>query len=254
MQMNRLLEIIRETDAIFFDDVLRMDVKEKGDADFVTRADIEISNYLHRRLAEEFPEVGFLSEEETMAVDVTGDYWILDPIDGTTNFMHGLALSAVSLGYCSGGEVTAGVIYIPYAKELYWAEKGKGAFCNGEPIACSKHTKLSDCLGLYEFNAYFKNEKDAALAYAEKIYLACQDIRTLGSAAVELAYVACGKADVFFGRYLKPWDYAAGLAIIREAGGSLSEPDGTLHIAQRNRNIIATNGAVHEAFAALIRG
>jgi len=252
MNMELLLKIVKETDAIFFDERLRADVKKKGDADFVTRADCEISEYLHRRLSEEFPGVDFLSEEGNTAMETGRDYWILDPIDGTTNFMHGLGFCAISLGLYSGGDVTAGVIYLPYTNQLFWAQKGEGAYLNGDRIFCSRHTKLSDCVGLLELNAYFKNDADAALEHARRLYLHCQDFRTFGSAAAELAYIASGQADVFLGRYLKPWDYAAGLCIVREAGGVVSGIDGDLDLSRWNVHVLASGAAVFDELRELM--
>lgn len=251
--MEHLLRIVKETDAIFFDDRLRADVKKKGDADFVTRADCEISAYLHRRLGEEFPGVGFLSEEGDTAMEEGKDYWILDPIDGTTNFMHGLGICSISLALCSGGDVTAGVIYLPYEERFFWAQKGMGAYLNGTPISCSQQTKLSDCLALFEWNAYRKEEVAEATEHARRIYLRCQDVRTLGSAAAELAYIASGQADVFFGRYLKPWDYAAGLCIIREAGGVVGGIDGALDLSKWDEHVLASGAFVFEDFRELLR-
>ena len=253
MNMELLLKIVKETDAIFFDENLRADVTKKGEADFVTRADYEISEYLHRRLTEEFPAVGFISEEGDTEIDKSKDYWILDPIDGTTNFMHGLSFCAVSLGLYSRGDFEAGIIYIPYTNELFWAEKGKGAYLNGKPIRCSQSKRLSDCIGILEFNPYFKNDYRAAMDHALKIYQSCQDIRTFGSAAVELAYIASGQADVFFGRYLKPWDYAAGLCIIREAGGMMTDLNGEVHIEMLNAHMVATSAGVYHEFCALLK-
>ena len=250
MNIKDVIKIVLETDRIFFDEKLRNDVSEKGKFDYVTRADIEISSYLHNRLKEEYPETGFFSEEEKEA-EKGNEYWILDPIDGTTNFMHGLSMSALSLGYCLDGEVVAGIIYIPYTKELFWAEKGKGAFLNDKQIYCTKKEKLEECLGILELNAYFKNDYESALSHSEKIYLNCQDIRTFGSVAVDLAYLACGRADVFLGRYLKPWDFAAGMIIIGEAGGKLSGLSGEADINVLNQHIAATNGKVHEKFLEL---
>jgi len=251
--MKKIIDIILETDKIFFDDDKRRDVAKKGDADYVTRADKEISSYLHRRLKEEFPDADFMSEEEEIHIDKNRDYFILDPIDGTTNFMHGISLSAVSLGLCRGGEVVAGVIYIPYAKEIFYAEKGKGAYLNGKRIECSKNDELAESLGLLEFNSYFKNDYKEATEHARKIYCKCQDIRVFGCAAADMAYIACGRADVFLGRYLKPWDYAAGLIIVREAGGIVSEIDGEIDITKMNRHIIASNSFVYEKFLSLIK-
>ena len=250
MNIKDIIEIVLETDKIFFDEKLRSDVSEKGKFDYVTRADIEISHYLHKRLKERFPEVGFFSEEEKI-FEKGKKYFILDPIDGTTNFMHGLSLSALSLGYCDDGEILAGVIYIPYTKELFWAEKGKGAYLNGKQIKCSRHSKLSECLGILELNAYFKDDYKSALSHSKKIYLNCQDIRTFGSVAVDLAYLASGRADVFLGRYLKPWDFAAGMIILSEAGGKLSGLNKKADINELNQHIIASNTNVYDEFLKL---
>lgn len=251
MDLQKVIEIVRETDKIFFDNKLRENVREKGKYDYVTAADTGISEYLHRRLKEEFPNVGFKSEEEKIFENCR-EYWILDPIDGTTNFMHRIGQSAVSLGFCSGGELQAGIIYVPYTKEFFWAEKGRGAFLNGKPIHCSKNARLCDCLGEIEPNAYFKNECDEAIEQIRKIYLSCQDVRVIGSAAVGLAYVACGKLDVFLGRYLKPWDFAAGYVIVSEAGGQVTTPDGQADINVVNQHIVATNRYVHKEFLRLL--
>lgn len=253
MDIQKLIAIVKETDSIFFDESLKKDVTQKGVSDYVTGVDKGISDYLCQRLKEEFPDVGFISEEEEYEFSADKSYWILDPVDGTTNFMHQLKLSAVSLGYYEGGEIKAGVIYNPDSKELFWAEKGKGAYLNGERIYCSTHSKLEDCLGILEFNPYFKEDSKAALEHASKIYSACQDIRTFGSAAVELSYIACGRCDVFLGRYLKPWDFAAGAVIIKEAGGILSDLDGEIHIDKLNQHIVASNSLVYHDFVNLIK-
>jgi len=251
MNMDTVLQIVKETDRIFFNDTLRNDISLKGAFDLVTRADIEISDFLHQRLQEVFPEVGFVSEEDAKTSEKS-EYWILDPIDGTTNFTRQLGLSAVSLGFCSHGELTAGVIYVPYTKELFWAEKGKGAFLNGERIFCNRKTALSDCLGLLEFNVYFKNDAVAALEHAGKIFSNCQDIRTFGCAAISLAYVACGRADLFLGRYLKPWDYAAGLVIVSEAGGIVTNLDRDIEITRLNQHILAVCSDMYEPALSMI--
>ncbi len=253
MDIQKLIAIVKETDNIFFNDNLKNDVTKKGAADYVTGVDKGISEYLHRRLYEEFPEVGFISEEEDYEYTEGKSYWILDPVDGTTNFMHQLKLSAVSLGYYEDGEVKAGVIYNPDQNEIYWAEKGKGAYLNGERIYCNTANKLEDCLGVLELNPYFKGDSEAALSHAEKIFLSCKDLRTFGSSAISLAYIACGKCDVFLGRYLKPWDFAAGVVIVKEAGGNVSDLNGKIHIDKLNQHIVATNTAVYDDFVKLMK-
>jgi len=246
--INKIVRIVKETDSLFFDIQMRNNVSKKGDFDFVTEADKNISTFLHKRLKEEFPGVGFMSEEEKSDIEKFDKYWILDPIDGTTNFMRNIPLCAISLALCENGIIKSGVIYIPYLNEIYYAERGRGAFLNGEKIKCSKADNLLDCLALYEFNAYFKNLSDEAMDYAKKLYTLCQDIRTFGSAAAQMAFVACGRADVFIGRSLKPWDYAAGIVIIEEAGGKVTAVDGDIDIKVLNRNIAATNKMVHKRF------
>lgn len=253
MDIEKLVNIVRETDKIFFDEKLRGDVKEKGQFDFVTRADIGISDYLHARLKDEFPQIGFMSEEEKVSDLANGEFWILDPIDGTTNFMHQIDPSAVSLGLCSAGEIVAGVIYIPSKNEMFSATKGKGAFLNGKPIKVSENSNLLNSLAAIELNVYFKNDVDSAMDHARKIYLNCQDVRVYGCAAASIAYVACGKLDVFLGRYLKPWDYAAGLCIVKEAGGRVGDLSGKIDIQTLNRHILATNGFVYNEFEKLIK-
>ena len=253
VDLDFLIAIVKETDEIFFDEKLRGDVFVKGDSDFVTRADLAISEYMKKRLTEEFPDIGFISEEEEMHAEEGKSYWILDPIDGTTNFMHAMPVCGLSLGLYEGGDITLGVIYAPYTQELFWAQKGKGAYLNGKRISCSQHEKLSDCIGALEYNAYYKNDYKAAFEQAKNIFFACQDIRTIGSATMELAYVACGRLDAFLGRYLKPWDYAAAKILIEEAGGKLSDLGGEIRLLELKRHIVATNANVHEEFLQLLK-
>ena len=252
--LETLKQIVLETESIFFNDTYRRDVKIKGESDFVTRADLEISSFLHNKLKEAFPEISFVSEEENTKVELGRDYFILDPINGTTNFMYQIPLCGISLGLLQNGEITAGIIYLPYAKELFWAEKGKGAFLNGEQIFCNSPEKLSDCLGFIELNPYFREDKDQALRHAEKIFCNCRDLRTIGCAAASLAYVACGRADVFLGRYLKPWDYAAGKIIVEEAGGKVTDLNGSFHPEILNSHIVATCDTAYNQFLKEIKG
>ncbi len=252
MDIRDIIPILYETDEILAQPEYRIDVRQKGDADFVTRADLEISHYLHRRLGEVAPDVGFFSEEETPG-DLGSKYWILDPIDGTTNFVHDLRLSAISLGYCENGEVTAGIIYVPYTRELFWAQKGKGAYLGGTPLHVTSPARLKDCLCLMELNGYYKSESDASLGEAKRLFSSCLDLRVLGCTALSLAWLACGRIDAFYGRRLKPWDYAAGMILVTEAGGQVACVDAPFDITRRESNIAA--GAAHlEELAAVIRG
>ncbi len=255
MRMEKLVAIIKETDRIFFDPKLRSEIHKKGDCDYVTGADLAVSSYLQKRLSEEYPNVGFITEEsEDGLCYVDGkDYWILDPIDGTTNFICGMPYCCISLALCQRGAITMGILYAPYLGELFTAEKGKGACLNGEPIAVSETAALSDALGMMEYNAYYKDLKDEAMSMAEHIFMACRDLRTFGSAALEFAYIACGRADVYLGRYLKPWDFAAGMLLVREAGGFVGGLDGKpLDLSAYTQCVLCTNGALGKDFTALL--
>ena len=244
VNLQTVIDIVKQTNEVFFNEKLRSEVFVKGDSDFVTKADLDISNLIKQRLKQEYPQVGFISEEEEMVVEEGKSYWILDPIDGTTNFMHAMPVCGVSLALYDRGEIQLGVIYAPYTNELFWAKRGEGAFLNGAPIRCSQHKKICDCIGAIEYNAYYKNDYKAAFSQAYKIYNNFQDIRTLGSATMELAYVACGRLDAFLGRFLKPWDYAAAWLLITEAGGKLTDLSGEIQLFELNRTILATNAYI----------
>lgn len=250
MKINDILNIVRETDAIFFDDILRANARLKGDSDYVTQADLRISEHLRRRLREEYPTVGFLSEEEGLSGDGTRELWVLDPIDGTANFMRGLGLCGVSLALCVGEMPILGVIYAPHTGELFWAERGGGAYLNGERISCTRRATLGESIALFEYNAYFKSERAEAMAAAERLFTSCLDLRTLGSSAISLAYIACGRADAFLGRYLKSWDWAAGEVILREAGGELA----ALDTDRAERHIVAASSGIFDQFLSLTGG
>mgnify|MGYP003290854733 CR=1 FL=1 len=252
MKIDTIIRIIKETDPIFFDDKLRSDVRKKGDCDFVTKADEAVSLHLHKRLLEEFPYISFVSEEEETKVPEKGECWILDPIDGTTNFMTGLPLCCISLALCKDGESVIGIIYSPYSGELFTAERGGGAYLNGQKIAVSGVTSLSDCVGLLELNAYYKNEADRAMEHARKIFTSCRDLRTLGSAALSFAYIASGRCDVYLGRYLKPWDMAAGILLVTEAGGRVGGLNRKLDLTEPRQHVLASNSDAFDEFNSLL--
>lgn len=253
VDLKEILQIVKQTDEIFFNENLRSNVMVKGDCDFVTKADLDISEFLKNKLKDLYPEIGFISEEEKMTVQLNNSYWILDPIDGTTNFMHRMSICGVSLALYQNGEVVMGVVYAPYLNELFWAQKGSGAYLNGEKIYCSKNKTLGQSLCAFEYNAYYKNEYNSAFTQAYKIYNSFQDIRTLGSATMQLVYVACGRLDAFLGRFLKPWDYAASWVIITEAGGKLGDLSGDICLFELNRTIIATNEYIFNDFVTLLK-
>ena len=174
-------------------------------------------------------------------------------MDGTTNLIHGFRHSAISLALAEGERVRLGLVYDPFAGELFAARRGGGAFCNGKPIHVSGAARLADSLCSVGTNPGRREEAGATFARARRIYDRCHDIRRLGAASVELCYTACGRLDAYLEHGLKPWDYAAGGLILTEAGGRLTTWDGKApSLAAASCAILATNGRIHEELLALV--
>ena len=198
------------------------EVEEKGAREnIVTSSDLAVQHFLMKELRARFPEVGFLCEEEDMT-DIRGHeaVWVIDPIDGTCNYSRGNENCCVSVALVCGGEPVLGVVYSPWRGELYTAEKGKGAFCNGRPIHVSDRPFENGIL----FTAMALYRKDLAKACSDIIYdlyMDCNDVRRTGSAAIELCLMAAGFAELYFEMRLMPWDYAAAGLILEEAGGAV---------------------------------
>lgn len=243
--IDRLIGIVKETRKMLLDQEEASHVKKKGRSDYVTQVDLHVQEYLRTRLAEEWPDIQFMGEEkDNSRLDFDGAVWILDPVDGTTNLIHGFMQSAVSLGLCDRGEVVCGVIYQPFTDELFHAVKGEGAFLNGRRIHVSGAETMEESLISVGTTPYEHEYADRNFALFKKIFLDCQDIRRIGSAAIELAFVACGRLDAFFEQNLKPWDFAAGTILIQEAGGTVTDFDGNRPVPWKNCNIIGSNKKV----------
>lgn len=224
MDTGRLSSTIIEAGNLIFDEKLVSDVTIKGEADYVTRADMAVQEFLREKLSKIYPGAGFISEENATNNYTAQDaVWILDPVDGTTNLTHHYGLSALSLGLYEGGVGKFGAIYNPVSRELFSATRGEGAYLNGRPIRTSVKQNFSSCLANYEFAPYYKDTSGLSFEIGRELFLRCQDIRSLGSAALGLVYVACGRADLFVSRNLKPWDHAAADIIISEAGGFVTD-------------------------------
>ncbi len=250
-----LVSLVRGARGLIFDDRAVSDIHVKGAADFVTRVDMEVQDYLQRELSLRYPGIGFVAEEQgSVKADPDGTCWILDPIDGTTNLIHHYQMSAVSLGLYEGGEITLGIVYNPFSEELYTAAAGQGAYRNGIRIRVSDTACLEESLLSYGSNPYDKAGAHALFALYERIFTACSDFRRSGSAALDLCYVACGRLDAFLEPNLKPWDYAAGTAILREAGGKIGtwkEGEALKHL--KNNDIFATNGKIEAGLYKLVK-
>lgn len=244
--VSRLAEIVRKTRPMFTDPKLTGSVHQKGPVDFVTDADTQIQTFLSRELSLLCPDIQFMGEEkDNSSIDRDGSLWILDPVDGTTNLIHSFCHSTLSLALAVRREVTAAIVYNPYTDELFSAEKGRGAFLNGSPVQVSGNASLQESLIFTATSPYHHEYADWVFEKAREIYLRCQDIRRIGSAALELAYIAAGRADGFYESHLAPWDFAAGLLLVREAGGTVTDLSGNDADCTAPSSILASNGRIH---------
>jgi len=246
---NEIIQLVREAGSIAHQFSHETIVEEKGDFDYVTQIDIEVQEFLRNKLLPLYPEIPFLAEESQFFDFRKESYaWILDPIDGTTNLMHNYNASAVSLALYHEGEIVFGVIYNPFTDELFHAQTGKGAFLNNRKISCSKIGSLNKSLVTIGTSPYKKELADKSFKVFKDIYLQCQDIRRSGCASLDIAYVASGRVEAFFENDLKPWDYAAGIIILKEAGGQMSTWSGDPVSLVSNSSVLATNGLLHEEY------
>jgi myo-inositol-1(or 4)-monophosphatase len=196
---------------------------EKSVNQLVTDFDIQTERTLIEQLQKEIPDSGFITEESQIEQNSNKEYvWIIDPIDGTTNFIHGLPVYSISVALMRNNGLILGVVYELNQDELFYAEKGKGAFLNGKSIQVSGTLQLSNSLIATGFPYYDYKRIDPYLASLKELMRTTQGVRRMGSAAVDLAYVAAGRFDAFYEYSLNPWDVAAGILIVQEAGGTIS--------------------------------
>lgn len=250
----QITALIHTTDKIIFDEAAVSQIQVKGAADYVTKVDLEVQGYLQKELNRLYPKIDFMGEEqERFAADRNKCYWILDPIDGTTNLIHHYKLSAVSLALYEDGRITFGIVYNPFTKETFTAVEGKGAYLNGQQIHVSGCDTLEDALISYGSSPYEKEKVHELFMLFEKIFLNCADFRRNGSAELDLCYVACGRHEAYLEQNLKPWDYAAGSLMVTEAGGSVGAwKEGEEISFLENSDILATNGRLEKAVRALM--
>ncbi len=251
--MDKLIELIKETKTIISDRISAREVTVKGRADFVTSVDIGVQEFLRPRLKEMYPDVQFMSEEkENSDIDMSGKVWILDPIDGTTNLIRDYKMSAVSLALVDNGEPVMGIVYNPFTDELFSAKKSEGAYMNGERIRVTDIDRIENSLISTGTSPYYKHMADGIFDIMKRFYVAAMDIRRSGTAALDLCYIACGRTDGYFERSLKPWDYAAGVVILRESGGMVTDINGNEPDYAAPTDIVASNGKLHMAIADII--
>jgi myo-inositol-1(or 4)-monophosphatase len=211
----------------------------------VTEADLASEDLIISIIRAEFPDHYILTEEAGNLPTDSNYKWIIDPIDGTVNFAHLIPLCCVSIGIEKDGEVIMGAIYNPFIDEFYFAEKGKGAFCNDKPIGVSAQKNVSLSCLVTGFPYTYVEEPNGALEVFARFVRAGVSVRRLGSAAMDLCWVACGRFDGYFEQSLKPWDSAAGFLLVNEAGGKVTNFEGEPY-SPYDKKIIATNGTIHD--------
>ena len=228
-------------------------IEHKSPIDLVTDADHAAEQCAIDRIRKEFPAHRILAEERGVDAQPTSRYkWIIDPLDGTTNFAHGFPVYAVSIGVECDSRGVIGVVYDPTRDELFTAQTGEGARLNGFPIAVSTTEQLGSALLVTGFAYDIRDTPNNNLSHFARFALQAQGLRRTGSAALDLCYVAAGRFDGFWEVKLSPWDMAAGVVILREAGGKVTDFDGRPHSTYQPE-LVASNGRIHETMLAVIR-
>jgi len=231
-----------------------MRVEKKGAIDLVTEIDIEVERAFRAMIAERFPDHQVLGEEfgsDEDRASVPRFCWVFDPVDGTTNYAHGLPIFCSSLALEVDGEPMVAAVYDPNRKELFTAERGRGAWLNGQPLHVSTAASLIDSLLVTGFHYDVQKDPGDVIALFGAFISRARAVRRLGSAALDLCYVAAGRFDGFWEKKLQPWDVAGGALIVSEAGGRVTSMTGAPY-ASRGGSVLATNGHIHDEMLAVI--
>ena len=249
-ELSRFEEVIYEAGHRLLE-MTAYNIEEKGDyKNIVTSCDENTQKFLIERLSKLEPEATFLCEESDQ-YDVSGQHvFIIDPIDGTTNFVKGYNQSAISVAYADHKDIIWGIVYNPYSDEFFEAYKGKGAYLNGKSIHVTDQA-LKTSLVSFGTSPYYEELRNESFGIACKVMEYCMDIRRSGSAALDLCYVASGRTGLYFERILSPWDFAAGMCIVNEAGGKVVNWDNDKPDYVNKSGIVAGNDSTVEEFANL---
>jgi len=227
-------------------------IDKKGAIDLVTEADLASEEAIIHLIRTAFPDHAVLAEESGVTHGIDSRQWIIDPLDGTTNYAHGLPAFTVSIAFAFEGELTFGSVLNPVTEELFCGMRGQGASLNGRRIRVSSIQALSDSLLVTGFPYDLKPVIHPMMQRFERCLMAAQGVRRLGSAALDLCYVACGRFEGFWEQNLAPWDTAAGVVIAKEAGASISDFSNGPYAIEK-KEILATNGVIHEELIPLLR-
>ena len=241
--LQSIIAVVRKAGEIMLSaDHIEETVEEKsGRANYVTAYDKKVQAFLFDKLAGVLPDAAFIGEEKEENPPVSEGYvFIIDPIDGTTNFMKGYCASCISVGLLKDGQPYMGVVYNPYLDEMFSAEKGRGAFRNESKIHVSDH-ELKEGIVLFGTAPYNEELSKRSFSLAYELFERSLDVRRSGSAAIDLCNVACGRAELYFELLLSPWDYAAGALILTEAGGKIMTADGKELTYEKKRGVVAGN-------------
>ena len=253
--LNFAIDMARDAGGVLMQKLGAAKISNKGDIDLVTEADVASENLIIERIRSYHPQHGILAEESGEAVLVGGKRsewkWIIDPLDGTTNYAHGYPCFCVSIALEHNGVIEIGVIYDPVRDEMFAAERGDGATLNGRRIRVSEVEELKDAMLCTGFPYNVRERPDFTRDFAN-FTMAAQAVRRDGSAAIDLAYVACGRFDGFWEDGLSPWDIAAGMLLIEEARGKVSNFDNE-PLSIYTKKVLATNGLVHDAMLRVLR-
>ena len=227
-------------------------VMKKGAIDLVTDADLEAEKVVLETIQDDFPADNILSEEAGNHQHASSDRtWIVDPLDGTTNFAHGFPFFAVSIALAVENETVLGVVYNPCMEEFFLAQKGQGTFLNGEPLHVTETAGLEDALLATGFPYDVHEHPDRVMTLFKRFLVRAQGIRRLGTAALDMCYVAAGRLDGFWEQDLHPWDTAAGDILVREAGGHVTTFSGGAYTPYE-KTVLASNGLIHEDMVAVV--
>ncbi len=230
------------------------DITKKGVVNLVTEADLAAEHAIIGLLNQKTPDIAIMAEEQadSHSLDHTCAMWVVDPLDGTTNFAHGFPFFAVSIALLQQGQPLVGVVYAPMLEELFSAQRGAGAMLNGKPIRVSQTEAFIEALVATGFPYERKTRLPAIMQHLRQVLDHAQDVRRGGSAAIDLAYVACGRLDAYYEVQLNPWDTAAGWLLVTEAGGTVSGMDGSVY-SPFIPHIFASNGKVHTSLLQLLQ-
>ena len=253
--LNFAIDVAREAGGVLIQRLGAAKITNKGDIDLVTEADLASENLIIERIRSYHPQHAILAEESGESALIGGKRsewkWVIDPLDGTTNYAHGYPCFCVSIALEHNGVIEIGVVYDPVRDEMFAAERGNGATLNGRRIRVSEVDELKDAMLCTGFPYNVRERPDFTRDFAN-FTMAAQAVRRDGSAAIDLAYVACGRFDGFWEDGLSPWDIAAGMILIEEARGMVTNFDNE-PLSIYTRKVLATNGLVHDAMLEVLK-